>query len=1091
VTESINIHSQIIDQELLIHRITNRIRQSLELNSILTTTTAEISSFLTTDRVIIYVFHADGSGEVIAESIKDHRLPSLLGLNFPSDDIPPTAKEKILKTRQRSIVNVDKQLIGISILDSEDTGEPLADVSINYRFADQCHLQYLTAMGVQFSLSVPILTQEKLWGLLVAHHTEPKEINISELQLIQRVADQVSLAIAQSTLLNLAREQAEKEATINKISTLLHDQPGIELQTALVETVEVFKGSGGRLYILDQNNFHPGEIYIYGQQPELIHIEENISIAIETHPIWQKWIGKNLQKNITNGNHIEGSIWQITDLYQEENLKTLALAFAATEIRGMLVIGLYSHQKQLGYLTIFRNQIDVEKIWAGQFDSDQRQRQPRQSFAAWKELKQGQAQAWTAAEIDMAIALGNKFSMAIQQYKLYQEIQQVNARLERQFQSRTIELQKSLEKAKVIKEIIDQIRSTLNLDMILKTIVVEVRKLINTDRVLIYKVQNNLYREVVVEDVKENRISLAAAKLEDYFSAEYIPMYEWASFQAINDINQADLTPKHLQFLNSIEVKAKLVVPIRMGDKLWGLLIAHECNAPRGWENTEIELLEQLASEAAIAIQQAELYKKTVTAAAKAKAQAEQIFLAAEQQKTLFTVVNKIRESLDLPTIFTSTVKEVRKLLNADRVGVFKFLPHTNCGEGEFVAEDLLPELKSVLGIIVKDHCFAQEQKENYLGGKFWYVNDIYEAELSECHINFLEALQIRANLVIPLVESEELWGLLCIHQCKKPRQWTTEEIDFSTKIAAQLAVALQQAELLAKTQEQTTQISRTLEELKATQTQLIQTEKMSSLGQLVAGVAHEINNPVNFIYGNVNYVAEYAQDLLKVIDIYQKNHPNWIIENEEELEDIDLEFIKDDLPKMISSMRLGTERIRQLVLSLRNFSRLDQAERKPVNIHEGIDSTLLILQHRMKARDQKPSIKVIKNYGEIPPIECYAGQMNQVFMNVISNAIDALDTKAEELKQAEEKPVITIETKLLENNRVMISIADNAHGIPAHLINQIFNPFFTTKPVGKGTGLGLSISYQIVVEKHEGVFKCNSELGKGTEFYIEIPVTE
>ncbi|HEY9704438.1 MAG TPA: GAF domain-containing protein, partial [Allocoleopsis sp.] len=360
----------------------------------------------------------------------------------------------------------------------------------------------------------------------------------------------------------------------------------------------------------------------------------------------------------------------------------------------------------------------------------------------------------------------------------------------------------------------------------------------------------------------------------------------------INDVKTAELTTKHRKFLNQIEVKAKLVVPIRMGEKLWGLLIAHECEKPREWQLSEIDLLQQLSIEASIAIQQAELYKQTVANATKAQEQAQKLALAAEQQKTLFTVVSKIRESLDLETIFQSTVQEVRKILDADRVGIYRFYPDSNCSEGEFLSEDVLPGFSSVLGMKITDHCFGEVSAE-YLTGKVWIINDIYQSNLSDCHIKFLERINIKSNLIVPLIEGDELWGLLCSHQCQKPREWQSSEIEFVTQIAAHLGVALQQSELLAQTQLQTQRLSVTLEDLKATQSQLIQNEKMSSLGQLVAGIAHEINNPVNFIYGNVNYIEEYAQNLLELIELYQETYPQSPPNIEQKQEDIDLDFLK------------------------------------------------------------------------------------------------------------------------------------------------------------------------------------------------------
>jgi signal transduction histidine kinase len=284
----------------------------------------------------------------------------------------------------------------------------------------------------------------------------------------------------------------------------------------------------------------------------------------------------------------------------------------------------------------------------------------------------------------------------------------------------------------------------------------------------------------------------------------------------------------------------------------------------------------------------------------------------------------------------------------------------------------------------------------------------------------------------------------------------------------------------------------------------------MSSLGQMVAGVAHEINNPVNFIYGNLTYTSQYTQDLLHLIQLYQKHYPHPVPEIEAEIEEIDIEFLCEDFPNVLDSMRIGTERIRQIVLSLRNFSRLDEADKKPVNIHEGIDSTLLILQNRLKATPLRSGIQIIKEYGDLPEVECYAGKLNQVFMNIISNAIDALEegvnnsVPLEGISGNEEgfigkgqfpspitpnlSPVIRIRTTILDNNLVEIRITDNGSGMTEEVQSKIFDPFFTTKPVGQGTGLGLSISYQIVVEKHGGQLQCISAPGNGAEFVIRIP---
>jgi signal transduction histidine kinase len=298
-----------------------------------------------------------------------------------------------------------------------------------------------------------------------------------------------------------------------------------------------------------------------------------------------------------------------------------------------------------------------------------------------------------------------------------------------------------------------------------------------------------------------------------------------------------------------------------------------------------------------------------------------------------------------------------------------------------------------------------------------------------------------------------------------------------------------QQLNKLSQWQQQTAKLEQALRELQHTQSQLVQTEKMSSLGQLVAGMAHEINNPVGFITGNISYACDYIQDLLSVLNLYQQHYPQPAEAIQVELEQIDLDFLIKDLPKLLQSMKVGADRINQIVLALRNFSRNGEAEMKLVDIHEGIDSTLMILQNRLKAKGSSCKIQVIIEYGTLPLVECYAGQLNQVFMNLISNAIDALEEWRGEASTL--LPCIQICTEAKGDNWVVIRIKDNGVGMTKDVQQKLFDPFFTTKPVGEGTGLGLSVSYQIVVEKHKGQIEVISEPGKGAEFVITIPVRQ
>lgn len=331
--------------------------------------------------------------------------------------------------------------------------------------------------------------------------------------------------------------------------------------------------------------------------------------------------------------------------------------------------------------------------------------------------------------------------------------------------------------------------------------------------------------------------------------------------------------------------------------------------------------------------------------------------------------------------------------------------------------------------------------------------------------------------------QQEEVLARVCLHLKLHYMSQKMEEQNLQLKQSTE--------ELEQRVKHRTTELSESLHNLQQAQIQIVQSEKMSALGQLVAGVAHEINNPLNCISGNVNHIEEYFHDLLEHLQIYQQHyqHP----EIEDHAAKIDLEFLTEDLTKIIESAKVGTKRIEDISTSLRTFSRGDTSYKVLANIHEGIDSTLMILQHRLKANDVRPAIKVIKNYGNIPQIKCYLGQLNQVFMNIMANAIDALEesNQGRSYSDIEKMPnMITIKTEVLSNNQnVVIKIRDNGKGISEEIRTHIFEHLFTTKSVGKGTGLGLSITHQIVVDKHGGFLTCESVLGEGTELAIALPI--
>jgi two-component system NtrC family sensor kinase len=474
--------------------------------------------------------------------------------------------------------------------------------------------------------------------------------------------------------------------------------------------------------------------------------------------------------------------------------------------------------------------------------------------------------------------------------------------------------------------------------------------------------------------------------------------------------------------------------------------------------------------------------------------------LLSRREGLLFRLASQIRDSLDLNTILGTAVNEIRTLLKIDQCHFLWYLPGVSnlfsfavtheAGNPE-VSNRLLeypPEQVKVLAIKIRDRQTVR-------------IDDVATVSNIDSRMrDFLVSANISSQLLLPLeTRSGQLGAVVCNHYSGK-REWSDSEVELLQAVVDQLAIAIDQAELYAQTraaalaaQTQAFHLSDALQNLQQKEAQLIQNEKMSSLGQMVAGVAHEINNPVNFIYGNLTYCEDYVREILQLLRIYQKHYPDPIPEVEELAADIDLDFIVEDLPKILSSMEMGAERIRQIVLSLRNFSRLDEAEMKPVDIHEGIESTLLILHNRLKSKGKDSGVEVVKELGILPKVECYAGQLNQVFMNVIGNAIDALEHQPEP-RTVKIMTGVMVEEEFVQSaienpEFVVIRIRDSGPGITENVKNRLFDPFFTTKPVGKGTGLGLSISYQIVVEKHGGILKCISQPGQGAEFWIQIPV--
>ncbi len=536
--------------------------------------------------------------------------------------------------------------------------------------------------------------------------------------------------------------------------------------------------------------------------------------------------------------------------------------------------------------------------------------------------------------------------------------------------------------------------------------------------------------------------------------------------------------------------RASVLIPVTATSEGIGF-IACLSEQPRRWSAGEIEFLESIAEPLEIAIRQAQLYEKTQKQAIR--------------EQLVNQITSQTRQSFDPEIILTEAIAQLLEVLEADRCLVHLVEDLNN---PEIIEANSERPTTFACGAFRRKHMyevcrqpFSPSLEDFDINGPItqWVIQhrqlvmipDITQDErIGKANLEY-QKTQIKSSLVVPVQANGKLHALLYINQCSQTRYWSKNDQQLAEAVADQLAISLQQAYLYARTQQQAAystlqaqKMAEMIEELRLTQAQLIQSEKMSSLGRMVAGVAHEINNPVGFIYGNIPYVENYVSDLIRLVQAYQAYYPHPPDRIQQLTKETEIDFLLRDLPKILKSMESGAERIHEIVQLLQKFSGTNSTPVKLVDLNAALESTLLILHNQLVG-----TIQVEREYDSLPPVECYPKQINQAFLSILTNAIEALNRMAEPTK------VITLRTKWVpslesgQEGRVQIAIADNGSGIKPEIQPRIFEPFFTTKDVGQGRGLGLTVTYQTIVNQHHGQIDCQSQLGQGATFLIEIPV--
>jgi PAS domain S-box-containing protein len=862
---------QAVGREKAVAAIINRIRRSLDLPTVFQTTASEVRQLLQCDRVAIFRFEPNSNytdGEIVAEDV-----------------VPPFASTIARK--------VHDHCFGGQYASQYQQGRMQVLADIYAAGLSDCHQAILADFQVRANLVMPLLQGEKLWGLLCIHQcSEPRAWQDREIEFVSQIADHLAVALQQAEyvaqlqdqsqqLVASVRQQKVLAAVIDKIRRSLNLDTVFQTTAAEVRhllqadrvAIYRFNSDWSGEFVMD--SVAQGWTSIVQQRLKRLGSGNVGECAVKSDPVtfddYSQFTDSYIQET-QGGEFKHGEICLVCpDIYHADFPQCYIETLERYQARAYAVVSIYQGEKLWGLLAAYQNS------------------QPRY---------------WQQSDVNFLLQIGTQLGVAIQEAELLTQTQQRSVELETalttQLRKRADELAEEAQRERALAEVIEKIRQTLDLDTIFHTAACELRQQMHADRVGVFRfASNSCYEgEFISEDVLPPFHSALASEVRDRcFAEQFVHEYRRGRVLSIPDIYNDGLSDCHIKILERFQIRANLIVPVLKGEQLWGLLCIHQCSSPRHWQPREIEFVRKIAIQLGVAVQQAQLLEQAEQrsealqeALAQVQAQKEQLTRATEQERALGQVIDKIRQTLDLETIFQTTAIEVRRLLNADRVGMFRFdsamTPEEERGKrlmvqekvppysrGEFVSEDLIPSFASALAAKIEDHCFGDHHALYYQQGRIWAANDIYAANISQCHKDILERFQVRANLVVPLLKGEELWGLLCIHQCSGPREWQDWEIEFVKKIAVNLGVALQQAELLNQAQQRSQELQIALAQVQAQkehQAKLAQQER--TLARVISRIRQTLE--LEAIFSSTTQEVRQMLNCDRLV-VYQFN-PDW-----------------------------------------------------------------------------------------------------------------------------------------------------------------------------------------------------------------------